>query len=552
MFIATLICALFGFIWDVSLHIGKGRDPGPLANPAHYFILFGLFLLFIAGCLACVLPYEKPGRSAVRITRAWYAPVGGIPMAGCGLYALLGFPLDDIWHRIFGQDVTLWGPTHLMMIGGAGFSTLSAIMLNHEGLKAMGDDAPTGGAGIKFIQYLGFGGILIGLSVFRSNSISAYRNPPSVSAHADRRRGGFRPSRGPHQLGRGAAIIAALLAIVLRGGVALVVGPILGAPINWFALYLGPAIVVALIALTPLFKRAIIFGAVSGLGVATVGLWLESLWVDAVYHYPWPTSMWPEALAMAIPVAVLTGACGAMFGLVLTSLGALPSQAVGPPARRAGGRLPSRAISIGLVVLTVLAIGSATANGLRYHVPQNVTATITLADVPAQGPGQRMVNADVRVNPLDFVSDNANWVSILGWQGRLENQRGEVVTNLEKLGPGHYRTEPVPVWGTWKTLLRLHDGETLAAVPIYLAGDPGIGAKDVPAEASMTRPFVAEITILQRERNPETPALLWTVGCLVVLVCTLVLIGGLSWGAGRINRSEASGSEAELQPTAQA
>jgi hypothetical protein len=35
LFIATLICALFGFIWDVSLHIGKGRDPGPLANPAH-------------------------------------------------------------------------------------------------------------------------------------------------------------------------------------------------------------------------------------------------------------------------------------------------------------------------------------------------------------------------------------------------------------------------------------------------------------------------------------------------------------------------------------
>ena len=61
LFIATLICALFGFIWDVSLHIGKGRDPGPLANPAHYFILFGLFLLFVAGCLACVLPYDKPG-----------------------------------------------------------------------------------------------------------------------------------------------------------------------------------------------------------------------------------------------------------------------------------------------------------------------------------------------------------------------------------------------------------------------------------------------------------------------------------------------------------
>jgi hypothetical protein len=265
-------------------------------------------------------------------------------------------------------------------------------------------------------------------------------------------------------------------------------------------------------------------------------LWLESLWVGAVYHYPWPTSIWPEALAMAIPVAVLTGACGAMFGLVLSSQ-----------------RLPSRAISIGLVALTVLAIGGATANGLRYTVPQDVTAAVTLTDVPGSSPGQRMVNADVQINPPNFVSADPNWVSILGWQGHLQNQRGQVVTNLEKLGPGHYRTtEPVPVWGSWKTLLRLHDGTTLAAVPIYLAADPGIGAKEVPAQASFTRPFVAEITILQRERNPDTPMALWTIGGLIVLACTLVLIGGLSWGAGRINRSEASGSEAELQPTAQA
>ena len=36
LFISTIICAMFGFIWDVSLHIGKGRDAGPLANPAHF------------------------------------------------------------------------------------------------------------------------------------------------------------------------------------------------------------------------------------------------------------------------------------------------------------------------------------------------------------------------------------------------------------------------------------------------------------------------------------------------------------------------------------
>ena len=40
-------------------------------------------------------------------------------LTACGAFSLIGFPLDDVWHRLFGQDVTLWGPTHLMLIGGA-------------------------------------------------------------------------------------------------------------------------------------------------------------------------------------------------------------------------------------------------------------------------------------------------------------------------------------------------------------------------------------------------------------------------------------------------
>jgi len=536
LFITTIITALFGFIWDVSLHIGKGRDPGPLANPAHYFILFGLFILFVAGCLACVLPYEKPGPAAIRITRHWYAPVGGVLMAGCGLYALLGFPLDDVWHRIFGQDVTLWGPTHLMMIGGAGFSTLTALFLEHEGRRAAGEDAPKDGPGLKFIQYLAFGGLVIGMSVFQIEfdfGVMQFRQvfEPMLIAAA----GALGLVAARIMLGRGAAIVAALLAIALRGLVALTVGPVLGAPISWFALYLGPALVIEVLALTPLIKRPLAFGMVSGLGVATVGLWLESLWIDAVYDYPWPVSLWPEALAMAVPVAVLVGACGAMIGMVLTNQ-----------------QLPRRAVGIGLVVLTVVAIGGAAANGLRYEVPQGATATIAMTDAPPVG-DQRMATADIRINPPNLVSDDPNWVSVLGWQGGLANQRGIFVDHLEKVGPGHYRsTAPMPVSGQWKTLLRVHDGLTMTAVPIYLHGDPGIGAEEVPAEASMTRPFVSEVTILQRERNPDTPQVLWLIGCLVVLGCTLVLIAGLSWGAGRLNNAEPTKSEVEFEPSAQA
>ena len=78
---ASLLTALFGMYWDISLHIDHGRDPGPLANPAHYLILVGLFGIFAAGFLAMCLPMEKPGPTAVRITDDWYAPLGGVLIA---------------------------------------------------------------------------------------------------------------------------------------------------------------------------------------------------------------------------------------------------------------------------------------------------------------------------------------------------------------------------------------------------------------------------------------------------------------------------------------
>ncbi|TXI62543.1 MAG: hypothetical protein E6Q55_12355 [Mycolicibacterium mageritense] len=529
LFTATIICALFGFIWDVSLHIGKGRDAGPLANPAHYFILIGLFLLFIAGSMAIVLPYEKPGPAAIRITRTWYAPVGGVLMALCGLYALIGFPLDDIWHRIFGQDVTLWGPTHLMLIGGAGLSLIAVLLLEHEGRVAMGPDVPEDSKFNKFLYYLSFGGLFIGLSVFQIEydfGVEQFRlvlQPMMIAGAAALAAVAARLVLGP-----GAALIAAGFAVALRGAVAFVVGPVLGAPTSWFALYLGPALVVELLALTPLVKRPIVFGAVAGLGVATAGLWLESLWIGAVYRFPWPTTMWPEALGMAVPVAVAMGVCGALLALVLT-----------------GRPLPRPAVGISVVVVTVLVIGGAVATGLRTEVPESASATVTLTDIP-NDTGQRLASADVQITPANLISADPEWVSILAWQGGLANDRGLVVDRLERVGPGRYRsTQPIPVSGSWKTVLRVQDGTTMAGVPLFLPADAGIGAPETPALESGTRPFVQEITLLQRERNLNHPSWLFTVASLVVLVCTLILIAGLTWGAGRINARElAAGAKA--------
>lgn len=528
VFTTSIICALFGFIWDVSWHIGNGRDPGPLANPAHYFIIIGLFGVFLAGMLSVVLPFDKPGPAAVRITNNWYAPVGGVLMAGCGLYAMIGFPLDDIWHRIFGQDVTLWGPTHLMMIGGAGFSLFAVLMLEREGEADEGEDVYHG-VFIKFLRYLSFGGMFIGLSVYQIEydfGVEQFRlvlQPMMIAAAA-----ALASVAARITMGRGAALISAGFAIALRGGVALLVGPILGAPINWFPLYLGPALAVELVALTPLFKRSIAFGAVAGLAVGTIGLLLESLWISAVYRYPWPISMWGEALAMAVPVAILAGMCGALFGLVLT-----------------GRPLPGRAIGISVVVATVLVIGTAVANGLHIVVPRQTNATIALTDLPS-APGRRMVSADVQLTPDDLVGTDPEWVTILSWQGRMENRRGLQIDRLDRVGPGHYRsTQPLPVWGSWKTLLRVQDGYTMTAVPIYEPADDAIPAPEVPALSSIDRPFVQEITILQRERDQNAPVWLFTAGSFVVLVLTLIVIGGLTWGAGRLGNTVTEPEPAE-------
>jgi hypothetical protein len=175
-------------LWDIALHIGVGRDEGPLANPAHFLILFGLFGVFAGGVLACAMPLGvKPGRLGA--LRQGLARAGRrILLASSGLYALLGFPLDDVWHRIFGQDVTLWGPTHLMLIGGAGLSLVGLLVLEQEGLGSLSTDdgdKKAGRVGRFLRQASAMGGLLLGLvRCSRASSSSTSRSSGSCSSRS--------------------------------------------------------------------------------------------------------------------------------------------------------------------------------------------------------------------------------------------------------------------------------------------------------------------------------------------------------------------------------
>jgi hypothetical protein len=109
------------------------------------------------------------------------------------------------------------------------------------------------------------------------------------------------------------------------------------------------------------------------------------------------------------------------------------------------------------------------------------------------------------------------------------------VRRLREVAGGVYRTEaPIPVSGSWKTNIRLHRGNVLASVPVYLPADPAIPAAGVAAVPRFQRAFIADRVLLQRERKRDVPAWLWGTAGAIVLACASALLGLLGWGLVRL------------------
>ncbi|HWH29893.1 MAG TPA: hypothetical protein VNU26_13185, partial [Mycobacteriales bacterium] len=315
------------------------------------------------------------------------------------------------------------------------------------------------------------------------------------------------------------ALMAAGFFLAVRGAITVVVGPVFGEIMPTFPLYLGSALLVELLAVVlPLSRRPLVFGAVAGVVVGTLGHATEAAWTQVFQTLSWGSDIAVEGTLMALVGGVAGGLIGALLATGL---------------RR---RLPRPAVARTVLVASLLALSAAVANGLVATVPDDVQATFTFEDVQAD---PRTAHVGVRLDPADAV-DDPSWVQITAWQGD-----GLVVTELERTGEGEYRTtEPVPLHGTWKTLLRLHDGRRLTAVPIYLPSDPVIGAAELPAEDGATRDAVPEIEILQRELK-DAPGWLWAVSSTLVLLCTLAIVAAIAWGVGRYSRR---GGQGETQP----
>jgi hypothetical protein len=495
----SLGIAAFGFFWDVATHIDDGRDSGPFANVAHYPILIGLGGIALAGFLAAVLGADARDRAAIAWAPGWRIPLGGALLLLCGGLAMIGFPLDDVWHRIFGQDVTLWGPTHVLMIGGASLAPIAAWLLLVEGRSAAG--RPTAGR----VRMLGLevqlaGATLIGLSTlqlefgFGVPQFQLAFHPILIALAASV---GLVAARV--RLGRGGALAATGAYLAVMTPMALIIGPGFGHTVLHFPLYLVEAVLVELAALLLIRRGPVALGAGAGVLIGTIGVAAEWGWSHVAMPIAWPASLLPEAPLLALAAAVAGGLLGAHLGGAL----AAPRRPSGMPRL-----VPAAAVA---TLAACLAIPMHTTDGDRLR------AQVTLD--PALG-GEAV--ATVRLDPADG-ADGAKWFHTMAWQGG-----GSRLVELDEIRAGTYRTaEPIPVRGEWKSMIRLHEGSAIRAMPVYMPGDAAIPAREVPAHPRFERVFQADHEVLRREERGAAP---WLTGAAygilgVVALAWLATIG---------------------------
>src|SRR5947208_3546314 len=328
----SLIIAGFGFYWDVAKHIDTGRDPSPFGTPAHYPILVGLFGITVGGFTALLLGTGKGVPTSVRIAEDWRAPLGGLLIFICGAFALSGFPLDDVWHTLFGQDVTLWGPTHVLMIAGASLSGLGVWVLLVEGRRAVGwsEEQERGQPlWLRLRTVMIAGGFLVGLSTLQGEfdygvpQFQLVFQPILIMFAA-----GVGLVTARLRLGRFGALQAMASFLVIRGLFTIVIGPGFGLSTLHMPLYIVEAILVELVALAISREKALTFGAVSGVLIGTVGLAAEWGWSHVWMPLPWPSALLPEAAILGFAAAVAGGVLGGAIGRSLMSPQAVPR--VGP------------------------------------------------------------------------------------------------------------------------------------------------------------------------------------------------------------------------------
>jgi len=117
----ALVTFVVGTAWDIQWHVAVGRDR--VLTPPHVMMLGGIIVSGLVSLLGVLWESWQVWRGnaqvreqTTRVLGLFYAPIGMIAAGTGALLAGIAFPLDDYWHTLYGIDVTLWAPFHVMII----------------------------------------------------------------------------------------------------------------------------------------------------------------------------------------------------------------------------------------------------------------------------------------------------------------------------------------------------------------------------------------------------------------------------------------------------
>lgn len=550
--IASLLTAGFGVWWDVPIHMQNGRDEGPLANPSHYPIFLGILGFLHAGILSVGLARGPMPRHTVRLAPSWQAPMGALVIVAAGLIALVGFPADDLWHRLFGQDVTEWGPTHVMMIGGAVTCILGCPLLLAEARQvgAPGTRTTVG----RHREALVLALCMIPFAFLMEFDLGVPQFPAATQFIIFGFIAAWICIAVRMHFGPGGALLAGGLYLAIHAVLYFSIAALPGVLTARFLLFLPSALLVELIALwLDPRRRRTAFAATSAVAVGSLGMAAEWAWSRVFMPLPQPFDA--ASLLWIVPIGVLAAIGGGLLAVWhASSLERVAApEAPAPTSRTATGwrRQGTGLAGVGIFV-ALMAVFAPPSSG-----DTDIRATVTYDDVTyadgttaaaCQGGRERCeAHAIVQVSPASAL-DDAVWFYGLAWQGRgpgghdetgpvdPESGVGGVVrVAMEPTGtPGEFRsTHPLPIYGSWKTMLRIHlFPTTMLAVPLHAPDDPAIESergREILMTNGETLPASDEKQFLQREQREDVPTWLWSAAYAAVIGSWLLLILFYGW-----------------------
>jgi hypothetical protein len=115
--------------WDIASHVDGGRER--FLTPPHIGIYSGVTIALAVIALAMLSDRQRDGASLFEALRHPFRDVRpGLAAAGIGMAtALAAAPFDNAWHEIYGIDITIWSPPHLLAIFGVSVAALGLAML---------------------------------------------------------------------------------------------------------------------------------------------------------------------------------------------------------------------------------------------------------------------------------------------------------------------------------------------------------------------------------------------------------------------------------------